>query len=327
MSFFTDLTETVNFKILSLINLKANISFEVEGACRELNLCIEKNINNFECQILDNCSEVNCRKLGVVTCNFEFKPDQVKYGEMQSFYISTLGKSPNSRVNSNTYNQLIELDTVKTNDLRVNASITSIEVLIPETSKPRGSYTHLRIRCLDLELNNADGEVISTIFTNCNKLTCLCDNLWAGSIYSITLQTVKETDNLWKPVDVVLSKNYSTRVIPPFNLRFNEFDWQPTNVTINWNLPNRRFTGFLFEIFSLNLRKFCYVSDSLRPSKRFIDRGEEMCIEKDNTQSSFTWENLNPGEEYQIRVMTFKGSSYGPETYSDVKIIDVLTSN
>jgi len=290
-----------------------------------LRLCLNKFDN--ECKLLDKCSQANCEKFGIVSCNIEFEPEQLKYGEVQSFFVRTYGKSPNSSVDSNISSQRIELDRVKPENLKVTTSEKRIDVVIPEIDKPRGSYSRIRIWCLDLELNNADGEVTTGVFTDCSGLSCACINLWSGSSYNITLQTFMDTEYTeWRPVNIVLPATYCTKVIQPINVKFNESDLELTSVRINWQLPQRRFTGFTFEIRSLNLIKSCLVSDSLSPVKRSSHRTEDVCLEQNNNQASFIWKNLDPGEEYQILIKTFKRNNYAPETTSEVFPVDVLTS-
>jgi len=130
----------------------------------------------------------------------------------------------------------------------------------------------------------------------------------------------------WRPVNVVLPETYCTKVIQPINVKFNVSDLDLTSVRINWQLPQRRFTGFTFEIRSLNMIKSCLVSDSLSPVKRSTHRTEDVCSEQSNNQASFIWKNLDPGEEYQILIKTFKRNNHAPETTSEVFPVDVLTS-
>jgi len=109
-------------------------------------LCLDRVDNG--CKLLDKCSQANCEKFGIVNCTVEFEPEQLKYGELQSFFVRTYGKSPNSSVDSNISSQRIELDRVKPENLKVTTSEKRIDVVIPEADKPRGSYSRIRIWCL-----------------------------------------------------------------------------------------------------------------------------------------------------------------------------------
>lgn len=202
------MTEANNFQFKFSEKLTAQVEFEIKGSCRELNLCTDN-----LCKPLSNCNVTGCQELGTINCELVFDPTDLNYGEIQSFFIRTLGYPDKSMIDSEANQIKIELDKVKVTDsLVVTSSGKEITVYLSQENIPLGRNKSIRIQCLDLELNQDDG-LIPIIFTPCDDrkipIICCCTGLLSGSSFNITLQTIKD-DRTWAPQDVLLENPYNT---------------------------------------------------------------------------------------------------------------------
>ncbi len=107
---------------------------------------------------------------------------------------------------------------------------------------------------------------------------------------------------------------------------FEESKLSNNNVTIKWLLPRKKYTGFKISI--ENKEKICVIEDNdlNKNIEKCVNIGDEIVEGEKRAKVSYTFNNLEPGTEYNLLIKTFRlKSSISDEQNSEIQQLQVLT--